>query len=83
LLWRRWKDFGGHVGFFEVTVFGIEDDLAADEEEDVEFELRTEADGEPDGTGLVGWLRSVKDGEAEARDVGSEEQAHAEGNLAT
>jgi len=46
--------FGGDVGLFEVAIEGVDDDLAAEEEEDVEFELRAEAYGEPDTVGLRG-----------------------------
>lgn len=45
---------GGDVGLFEVAIEGVDDDLAAEEEEDVEFELRAEAYGEPDTVGLRG-----------------------------
>jgi hypothetical protein len=70
------------VGLFEVAVADIEDDGAVEDEEDVEFELGAEGDGEPDGVGCVGGLGRVGNGEAEAGDAGAEEGADGEGNIA-
>src|SRR5258708_36596188 len=82
LIWINRCDFAddarGHVGLFEVAVLGVEDDLAVEEVEDMDFELGREGDGEPDAVRL----RGVADGEAEAGNVGSEESADGERNLA-
>jgi hypothetical protein len=61
---------------------GVRDDGAGEEEEDVEFELGAEGDGEPEGVGGVGGFGGVGDGEAEAGDAGAEEGADGEGNVA-
>ena len=50
---RSVVDFGGRVSLLEVVVVGVEDDFAAEEEEDVDFEFCAEAGGEPEGIGLV------------------------------
>ena len=46
LVWVCWKS----------PVFGVEDNFAVEEEEDVELELGPEAGGEPERAGLVGGL---------------------------
>lgn len=66
------------MGLLEVAVLRAENDLAMKEEEDVEFELRTEAGWEPETAGL--WC--VSDGETEARQAGAEQGADGKGNLA-
>ena len=66
----------------EVAIADVEDDGAVEEEEDVEFELGAEGDGEPEGVGGVGGLGGVGDGEAEAGDAGAEEGSDGEGDVA-
>ena len=70
------------VGLLEVPVADVEDDGAVEEEEDVEFELGAEGDGEPEGVGGVGGFGGVGDGEAEAGEAGAEEGADGEGDVA-
>src|SRR5215472_10178008 len=74
----RVEDGGCDVGLFEVAVLGGDDDLSCEEEEHVDFELAAEGDGEPHAVGL----RSVDGGEADAGDVGAEQDAYAERQVA-
>ena len=66
------------MGFFEVAVLCGDRDLAAIEEEDFDLEFGPKADGEP----CAVRLRGVDDREAQAGDVGSQERANSEGNVA-
>ena len=70
------------MGLLEVAVFGGDDDLSCEEEEDVDFEFAAERDGEPDAVRLVAGLGSVDGGEADAGDVGAEQDADAERKVA-
>ena len=53
------------MGLLEVAVLGVDGDVAAEEEEDADLELRAKGGGEPDAIGL----RCVDDAEAQAGDV--------------
>ena len=66
------------MGLLEVAVLGVDGDVAAEEEEDTQLELRAEGGGEPDSVGL--WR--VDDAETEARDISAEQRADGEGDLA-
>jgi hypothetical protein len=53
------------LGLLEVTVLGINDDLAAIEEQDVNFKLGSEANREPDPVRR----QRIDDGESTLREV--------------
>ncbi len=77
----RWGDGGclaqdarGDMGLFKAAVPGVDEDGAAEEEEDVDLEFSGEGDGKPDAVGLGG----IDDGKTQAGDVGAEQNADRE-----